>query len=101
MATKLGKQHGDELVHVERLSVRSGGLHVCAECKHAQLFAVQPRAVCTCQSSASAGKVLFAGQPACADMSPREGGEQLVLSMWASGPKKTRTRFVSAPSRIQ
>jgi len=100
MATKLSKQHGDELVHVERLSVRSGGLHVCAECKHAQLFAVQPRAVCTCQSSASAGKVLFAGQPACADMSPREGGE-LVLSMWASGLKKTRTRFVSAPSRIQ
>jgi|GEM_PF-1725461 len=99
MATTLSKQYRDELIDVERRSARSGDLRVCAECKYAQLFAVQPRAVCTYQGSASAGKVLFAGQPACADMSPREG-EELVLSMCAPGLKKTRTRLVSVPAPI-
>jgi hypothetical protein len=46
---------------------------VCAECRHAQLFAVQPRALCTCESSELAGNVLFAGQPACSSLTPREG----------------------------
>ena len=100
MAAALITHERDELIDVERRTTRSGDLHVCAECKYAQLFAVQPRAVCTYQGSASAGKVLFAGQPACADMSPREG-EELVLSMCAPGLKKTRTRLVSGPARIQ
>jgi hypothetical protein len=98
MATTLSKQDRDELIAVERPSRRSSSLHVCAECKYAQLYAVQPRAVCTCQGSASAGKNLFAGQPACADMSPRGDGE-LVLAIY--GLNRMRTRSTSAPARIQ
>lgn len=56
MATTPSKQDRDELIDVERLAARSGNLHVCAECKYAQLFAVQPRAVRTCQGSARAGR---------------------------------------------
>ena len=40
---------------------------VCAECKYAQLFAVQPRALCQHPTAFLAGRVLFAGQPSCAD----------------------------------
>jgi hypothetical protein len=98
MATTLIKQDRVESIDVGRLSARSGDLHVCAECKYAQLFAVQPRALCTCEGSASAGKVLFAGQPACADMSPREG-EELVLSMCTPGVKVTHACFIGAGSR--
>jgi hypothetical protein len=98
MATTLIRQVRDESIDVGRLSTRSGDLYVCAECKYAQPFAVQPRAVCTCEGSASVGTVLFAGQPVCADMSPR-GGEELVLSMCTPGVKATHARFVGAGSR--
>jgi hypothetical protein len=98
MATTLIKQDRDESIDVGRLSTRSGDLHVCAECTYAQPFALQPRAVCTCEGSASAGKVLFAGQPACADMSPR-AGEELGLSVWTPGVKVTSARSVGAGSR--
>ena len=100
MVTTLSKQDRDERVGAERLSARSSDLFVCAECRYAQLFAVQPRAVCTHQGSASAGRVLFAGQPACTDMSPRDGRE-LVLAMSAARDQKTRARFMSAPSLIR
>ena len=99
MTTMLSARHLDEAIAVERPSARSTTLHVCAECRHAQLFAVQPRAVCTCEGSPWAGKVLFAGQPACADMSPRDGGE-LILSTSVPGVKETGMRFVSASSLI-
>jgi len=98
MATTLIRQDRDELIDVGHLSTRSGDLHVCAECKYAQLFAVQPRAVCTCEGSALVGKVLFAGQPACADMSAR-GGEELVLALCTPGVKVTHARFGGAGSR--
>ena len=99
MAVTQSRQDQDDVIVVERVSARSNKLHVCAECEFAQLFAVQPRAVCTCPGSASVGKILFAGQPACADMSPR-AGEELVLSTCSPGLKKMRTRFVSTPARM-
>ncbi len=68
---------------------------ICAECRFAQLFAVQPRVLCTCRSSELAGKVLFAGQPACLDIAPRRNAEPrdgLVLS-------RTQTDGLSLPVR--
>lgn len=38
---------------------------VCAECKFAQMFAVQPRALCKHPAGPQRGRVLFAGGPAC------------------------------------
>jgi len=73
MAVTLSSQDRGEPIDVARLSSRSNKLHVCAECKYAQLFPVQTPVVCTCEGSASRGMVHFAGQPACADMSPRAG----------------------------
>ena len=46
---------------------------VCAECKYAQLFAVQPRVLCRHAGAVHSGHVLFAGQPACADFVPLRG----------------------------
>lgn len=43
---------------------------VCAECRYADLFAVQPRARCTHSEGSFSGLVLFAGQPSCADFAP-------------------------------
>jgi len=99
MAVTLSTQDRDAPIDVARPSPRSQELHVCAECAYAQLFAAQPRAVCTCEGSASKGMVLFAGQPACADMSPRVG-EEPVLSLCSSGLKKTRPLFASTQARM-
>lgn len=46
-------------------------LYVCAECRYAQLFAVQPKVLCTCRGAPFEHEVLFAGRPACAHMRPR------------------------------
>ena len=100
MAAVLSKQDRDEPIAAERLSMRSGGLHICAECEHAQLFAVQPRAVCTCRGSAWSGKIVFAGQPACAAVSPRDDAEP-VLSRCASGFEKTRRQSVNGPAGMR
>jgi len=99
MAVTLSSQDRGEPIDEARPSPRSHALHVCGECRYAQLFAVQPRAVCTRDGSASKGMVLFAGQPACADMSPR-AGEELVLSRCASGPEKMHPLFASTPARM-
>lgn len=48
------------------------GHRICAECGHAELFAVQPRARCLSADSPFAGRTLFAGQPACSAMTPCE-----------------------------
>ena len=62
-------------------------LYVCAECRYAQLFAVQPRALCTANDGACAGQVVFAGQPACSAMSPRKGVDfSLALCARAATP---------------
>ena len=99
MAVTLSTQDRDAPTDVARLSSRSNKLQVCAECAYAQLFAVQPRAVCTCEGSDSRGKILFTGQPARTDMSPR-AGEELVLSLYSSGLKRARPLFASAPPRM-
>ena len=65
-----------------RTPAKPSRLFVCAECRHAQLFAVQPRAVCTRPGAPLEGAVLFAGQPACAQLAPRKSAEP-VLS-WCS-----------------
>jgi hypothetical protein len=49
---------------------------VCSECRHAQLYAVQPRAVCTCPGAEREGRLVFSGQPACALVEPRRGDER-------------------------
>ena len=54
---------------------RMARLFVCAECAFAQLFAVQPRAVCMQALSVFHGRVLFAGQPACAIFVRRDGAD--------------------------
>jgi hypothetical protein len=38
---------------------------VCADCRYAQPFAIQPRALCQHPTAPLRGRVLFAGQPAC------------------------------------
>jgi hypothetical protein len=43
---------------------------VCGDCRYAQLFALQPRAVCTHPWAPERGKVLPANQPACERMTP-------------------------------
>jgi hypothetical protein len=55
-----------------RPTAKGARLFVCAECRYAQLFAVQPRALCTLDCSYHGGRVLFAGQPACARFAPRQ-----------------------------
>ena len=97
MAVTMSKQRQDESVVVERPTAGPRARHVCAECRHAQVFAVQPWAVCTCEGSPSAGKTLFAGVTACADMSPRDDA-QWVLSTY--GLQRMPARSAGAPARI-
>lgn len=67
-------------------------LFLCADCRHAQLFAVQPRAVCTLVGAPLEGRVLFAGQPGCAQLTPLRGA--VVMLAWTSpGADVTTLRF--------
>ena len=75
-----------------RLPARASRLFVCAECRYAQLFAVQPRTLCTRRGAPLQGVVLFAGQPACAQFVPRKSVEP-VLARCAPGGKQTTRRF--------
>jgi hypothetical protein len=72
-------------------------LYVCAECRHAQVFTVQPRARCLCKESFSYGRTLFAGQPACASMAPR-GPRDTTLASCLGG--KQRRCAIGAASRV-
>jgi hypothetical protein len=55
---------------------------VCSECRHAQLYAVQPRAVCTCPAGEHEGRLVFSGQPACEHIQPRRGDDRTLA--WCS-----------------
>lgn len=55
---------------------------VCAECRYAELSAVQPRAVCTRRGSALEGCLVFSGQPACDHVRPRRGDDRTLA--WCS-----------------
>ena len=70
----------------------------CADCAHAQLFAVQPRALCVRAEGDVWGRTLFAGQPACTEMTPR-GSDDLSLAWCTPGIKKMRARFHTVPPR--
>jgi hypothetical protein len=77
---------------VPRAPVAPSRLFVCGECAHAQLFAVQPRALCMCEGSPFRDKVLFAGQPGCRRLVPRRGTDPIAA--WCSpGTKRTSRRF--------
>ncbi len=45
--------------------------HACGECRFAQMFAVQPRALCTHPGAEYAGRVLPAARPSCRSFSAR------------------------------
>ncbi len=51
---------------------------LCADCAYSQVYAIQPRALCTHPVSPNRGLTLSAGQPACADHVGRIG-EDLTL----------------------
>ena len=75
-----------------RATATSGHLAVCLECRYAELFAVQPRAHCTCAESAYARQVVFAGRPACEHMAPRQD-DDLTLAWCTPGPKRGPARL--------
>jgi hypothetical protein len=58
---------------------------VCAECRYAQVFAVQPRAVCTHPSAVQAGRILGAEEAACAEFATRETNDLSVSAVAVSG----------------
>lgn len=60
-------------------SRHAGGPHVCADCRFAQLFALQPRAVCTHADELRSGTVLPVTQHACRGFAPK-GHADLTLS---------------------
>ena len=70
------------------------GRAVCAECQHAELFAVQPRARCLNAESTFGGRTLFAGQPACAAMTPCEDD----LTLARSGIVRALKRRLNVPT---
>jgi hypothetical protein len=72
--------------------------YVCAECEYAQLFAVQPRALCTCHGGPHEGEVLFAGQMGCPNLAPRSGAD-LLMAWCAPGPKAAGGRVGRKPDR--
>ena len=77
-----GRQSADGDPRVARAHV------VCAECRHARLFAVQPRAICTCRGAPLEGSIVFSGQPACAHIQPRQGDDRMLA--WCSLRAATR-----------
>jgi len=71
---------------------------LCLECTYAELYAEQPRARCRCAESEHAKQVVFAGQPACAQMTPR-GEDDLTLAWCSPGLKAAHARFVQPRPR--
>ena len=69
------------------------GRFVCAECKYAELFAVQPRALCSHPAAAFHGRTLFAGQPGCADFVPQRGVD-VRLGLYAAVVSEAATAAV-------
>ena len=66
---------------------------VCIECRYAQVFAVQPRAVCIHTSAVRAGHILCAGEAACADFATRETNDLSMSAVATNGrPLSSRQR---------
>jgi hypothetical protein len=72
---------------------------ICAECRYAQLYAEEPWARCMCSASRLAMGLVFAGQPACVSMSPRD--EDLSLAWCTPGLKTAHARFVQPRPRTR
>ena len=70
----------------------------CADCRFSEIYAEQPRALCTCAESPFSGKAVFSGQPVCAAACPRTG-EELALAWCTPGRKVMHSRFVTVPPR--
>lgn len=74
-------------------------VRACADCSFAEIYAEQPRVLCTCAESPFAGKAVFSGQPACAGVVPRSGDE-LALAWCTPGRKVMHSRFICVPPRL-
>lgn len=85
---------------VREPSAAPSRLFICAECGHAQLFAVQPRALCMCAESPYGDEVLFAGQPGCHRLVPRRGADP-ILAWCSPGIKRMGRRFGGRPLGAQ
>lgn len=82
------------------ISVAPGHLVVCAECAYAVLYAEEPRARCDCAESAYTRQIVFAGQAACASMTPRDVAD-LSLAWCTPGLKTSHARFVKPRARVR
>jgi hypothetical protein len=78
MITLFGRSgRGAQIAHGQGTFVARAHL-VCSECRHAQLYAVQPRAVCTCPGAEREGQLVYSGQPACDSVRPRRGDDRTL-----------------------
>jgi hypothetical protein len=69
--------------------------HTCAECSFAQLFAVQPGALCAAPGSECFGKHMSVTQPACRRYAARPAGDTALaefLVEYANEPAKPFAR---------
>jgi hypothetical protein len=71
MVTTPIERDRDARLAVQRMAARSADLHVCAECRHAQMLGRRPRAYCGHANGLRAGQGVFAGQPACGHFTAR------------------------------
>ena len=74
------------------IAAAPGHLVVCAECAYAELYAEEPRARCDCAASAYTRQIVFAGQAACASMTPRDEAD-LSLAWCTPGLKTAHARL--------
>ncbi len=58
---------------------------VCADCRFAQLFALQPRAICTHPWAEQRNTVIPAAQPACDRSAPRDD-DAIALHSYVRAP---------------
>jgi hypothetical protein len=65
------EQDRDARPAVERMAARSSDLHVCAECRYAEMLGCRPRAYCGHAKGLRAGQGVFAGQLACGHFAAR------------------------------
>jgi hypothetical protein len=82
------------------LAASPSHLVVCAECAYAELYAEEPRARCDCAESAYTRQIVFAGQAACASMTPRDEAD-LSLAWCTPGLKTAHARFVQPRPRVR
>ena len=70
--------------------------HTCVECSFAQLFAVQPRALCAAPASERSGRLLPVTQPACRHYVARPANDTTVAEVRATYTTKPAKQFAPA-----